>query len=883
MLSATDRFAIRACRAAIWLTTVVACASATADWKDPHEGPQATWRLSEADCGVRILRQQRTFREAHGGSGCENVRLLAGQGTHIYFAYTLGRAPVIAEFAPSLWVKATRPNVQLMARVVLPRSQDPRTGKPLSALVRGDFYTEVGAWQKLFIPEVQKLVQREVVILRSQFGKEVDAREAYIDLIVLNTYCGDGEVDLWIDDLEIAGYVPDADSARGEGAAVGPRLARATTAALQGSLLVINGKPAFPRLIDHQGEPLEYLQSLGFSGVRLSATPTPELLQDARRLGMHLVAPPPPASVRIDETHSPVIAWSLGRRLTGADLDEARETANRLVRIDPQSQRPCAASVESKLDEYSRSAGIIISERAFLGTDLETQDYAFWLKQRAETMRPGTPFWASVDTIPAAPLREQAALLCPHSTPLWEVNPEVLRCQAYTAIAAGARGLVFRSDTPLDDSPTGRLRADVLKLMNQELMLLDPWTSSGRLREELPAPAPARTVVLQAERSRVVLMTHHGPALQYVAGPTTAENAALVIPGTPVTDRPFLITPAGLKELRGSHGSAGLKFTLEQPGLASAVVITQDAPAVTHLFRNTHDARIGVARLQSQLTSYRLATTTAVDRELAALGRPLASADKWLGEAKSYVERSQKLMESGDTEGLHKFLRKAEEGIARVRRGHWEQTAAVFPSPASSPCIAGFTLLPLHWELADRLMKGSWTANQLPGGEMETLDTLLQSGWKQERSEPAGVTADVSLAVNGPHSGSAALRLFAAGQAGATSAGVLERPLVTITSAPIAVKPGQVVRIHGWVHIPQPLTGSREGLWIYDSLAGPSLAERVLQTRGWREFTLYRAAPRSGTMRLNFALMGLGEVLLDDVQVTLLQPEPVREFSARRD
>ena len=71
----------------------------------------------------------------------------------------------------------------------------------------------------------------------------------------------------------------------------------------------------------------------------------------------------------------------------------------------------------------------------------------------------------------------------------------------------------------------------------------------------------------------------------------------------------------------------------------------------------------------------------------------------------------------------------------------------MFPSPASSPCIAAFPLLPLHWELAERLGKGSWTGNALPGGEMEVLETMLQAGWKQERSEPAGVKADaVSVA-----------------------------------------------------------------------------------------------------------------------------------------
>ena len=59
---------------------------------------------------------------------------------------------------------------------------------------------------------------------------------------------------------------------------------------------------------------------------------------------------------------------------------------------------------------------------------------------------------------------------------------------------------------------------------------------------------------------------------------------------------------------------------------------------------------------------------------------------------------------------------------------------------------------------------------------------------------------------------------------------------------------------------------------IYDTLAGPALAERIPVTEGWREFVLYRAAPYGGEVRLVFALTGLGEAWLDDVSITLHDP-----------
>ena len=97
-------------------------------------------------------------------------------------AHAFPDAPVIAELAPSLWVKADKPHLQLMLRVVLPRNVDQASGKPLTALLRGDMYTDVGNWQQLRVPDPATLFARETIALRTQFGKEVDAREAYIDL-----------------------------------------------------------------------------------------------------------------------------------------------------------------------------------------------------------------------------------------------------------------------------------------------------------------------------------------------------------------------------------------------------------------------------------------------------------------------------------------------------------------------------------------------------------------------------------------------------------------------------------------------------------------------------------------------------------------------------
>ena len=47
-------------------------------------------------------------------------------------------------------------------------------------------------------------------------------------------------------------------------------------------------------------------------------------------------------------------------------------------------------------------------------------------------------------------------------------------------------------------------------------------------------------------------------------------------------------------------------------------------------------------------------------------------------------------------------------------------------------------------------------------------------------------------------------------------------------------------------------------------------------TQGWRELTLYRAVPQNGDLTVTFALTGIGEAWIDDLAVSLMDPEPVR-------
>src|SRR5690606_2092315 len=172
----------------------------------------------------------------------------------------------------------------------------------------GDSYGTPGTWQKLAISDMTRLVERQARVLRLQLGTEIDIREAYIDKLVLNAYTEPGSTNVWFDDLEVRGLVAVNDVLAGE-SKVRQAAHQAPTSQprveLDGSVLVADSRPIAVRLIEHNGESLEWLQAMGFNAVLLREPPTEAQLRQAEEIGLWLVAPPPRAEGRIVVSDAP--------------------------------------------------------------------------------------------------------------------------------------------------------------------------------------------------------------------------------------------------------------------------------------------------------------------------------------------------------------------------------------------------------------------------------------------------------------------------------------------------------------------------------------------------------------------------------------------------
>jgi hypothetical protein len=917
--------------AALLLTGVSVAAPARAQepGRAVFEGQQAAWRDAGGDARYRVEQHQWIQGMSPSGRGCEWLRLVGEGGSFVYFSREIGRPRVYEELAPSVWVKSDRAGLQLIARIVLPRTADSRTGRPAVTLISGPSYSAVGRWQQLRFDGMIRRLNEQIRVLHVELGPHVDGREAYVDALLLNVYGGPGVTNVWIGDLDVAGYVTvnepkvERTTAPGEPAAgwnagrtasamgnAGPQPGysetnvaawnagsavahvsaveeKRPTVQMLGSELRVDGRPMLPRIVQHRGEPLEALKRLGFNAVWLERLPEWEVLEEAKRLGLWLVCPPPhpgPDDVEgrlpplpmtaIGPQFDGVLAWNLGSNLAPSELEATRRWADQVRGADRHSVRPLICRPTSDLHGFSSVTDVLLADRRPLGTSLDLADYGQWLRKQALLARASTSIWATVQTQPSEALRRQLAALEPATPPPLSAPPEQIRLLAYTAIASGSRGLLFLSDTPLDASdPETRQRATALELLNLELELLEPWAAAGNfLTAAETNVAEVTGAMLRTDHARLLLPIWSAAGSQYVPPQSATNTLSLVVPGVPEGYSAFEITPSGVQPLRHNRGTGGEHVRLNEFGLTTQVLWAHDPTVIASVQRRAASTGREAAELQRQLAAHQLGSVQAT-AALLAPRTPIRQSAAWLESAQRSLQACNGQLAASDWAGAAVSAQRATRALRLTERAYWQAATkeSWLLSPLTSPAAVRFDTLPLHWRFRDRIMTSRYGPNVLVGGDFEDLDTMLRAGWQHIQRPTPNVQSAADLVPEAAHFGRLGLRLKAAAEDPEHPPAVLELAPAMFVTPGVPVEAGQVVCIHGWVNVPASIVGNVDGLLVIDSFSGEALAERIQRTNGWRQFAMYRAATQSGTLSVIFALSGLGEARIDDVAIEVLQ------------
>ena len=688
---------------------------------------------------------------------------------------------------------------------------------------------------------------------------------------------------MWIDDLELPGLVKparsDVDQATWNQPEVRGTPRKVREVHRSGMQLLVDGKPIFPRIVEHRGEPLAMLRDMGFTGVKLDRPPSRAILDEATAAGMWLVCPPPaPQSdgrsltvPTLGTEYEPVLVWDLGENLTGGEFDRLVQWAELVRRADRHLARPLMCDALTDLRIYSRHVDMLRPFRRPLGSSLELVDYLTWLRERPRLARPGTPFWTTIQTHPNWSVVEQVRLLAGDDAPSPAIRSEHLQLLVYTAVAAGARGLIFESQQPLDrDDPATKARRAALELLNLELELIEPWVSSGTLVTTLTSPdGEIRATLLQLQRSRLLLPLWLKRGAQYAAGQSSANGVSLIVPGVPDSNQAFEVLPTSLRPVDHKRVAGGVRVTLPEFGLTSAVLLTQDPLEITSMSRSVARYSQRAAQLHVELAQARVAEAEQLARQLGQAGQQVHLV--WVSAAHGKVKAAQAALASQQWELAYLEAARAMRPLRVMERHYWDAAWQQGGAVVADPLLVSGTTFPGHWPLLQRLNAAQVGANRLPGGDCENRQRMVSSGWKHVQHPQDGLDSSAELVPGTPHSGQFSLRMRVWPQDAEQPPELVESPPIWITSAPVEVQAGELVRIRGFVRVPAPIVGNVDGLMIIDSLAGPALAERIALAEQWREFTLYRVAPRDEAMTVTFALTGIGEAWIDDITI-----EPLR-------
>jgi hypothetical protein len=437
-------------------------------------------------------------------------------------------------------------------------------------------------------------------------------------------------------------------------------------------------------------------------------------------------------------------------------------------------------------------------------------------------------------------------------------------------------------------------------LLNRELELIEPWaaaaaTKSGLLGLDATGENPELSAaVLQTDLTRVLLPIWLGQSGQYVLGQSAGNNVTFVVPGAPESHKALEITTGGLRPVvRHERKRGGMHVQLEEFSVTAMVLLTDDV-TIGRLTRQSLATGPRVARLVRDLAVRKFGLVTGIDSELTRSGHASEDAADWLNDAKRHLESADGALASRNDRLAAAAAERAMRPLRMLERNHWERAVGSVVSPPASPLAASFATLPQHWVFLAELDSAERSRNLLPESGMEDRDRMLAAGWGLSSHSSKGVRASGELAgkdprAGEPYAGQCSLHLSAEPTDPEQTPEVLETPPLWLTTPPVAVQAGQWVRIHGWVRVPKPITGSLDGLLIFDSFGGEPLAERINQTSDWKEFTLYRAAPATTSLRVTLALTGLGEAWIDNLSVEIVtrrpparRPLPLAPLGSRR-
>jgi hypothetical protein len=721
---------------------------------------------------------------------------------------------------------------------------------------------------------------------------------------------------------------------------------------LEPNKLLVQGRPFFPRFLPYHGESLDTLRDLGVNVVWVERRDDQILIDALASRGMWAMAAPPgapqeagivAASASADLTSlqtipastGSILFWTLGTRVPARELRTVQQWGE-LVRDADQTfdrPRPVMADVVGSEREFSRYIPMLGTSRHILHTTVGPLRYREFLSHRQKLALPDSFNWTWIQTEPAVP---NVVTRHPAQHQPVVVEAEQIWMQAWAAVSAGHKAIGYWKEGSLEgDDLASRERRLAIALLNAQIDLLEPWLATGNVVDTIPVevttpgrsgtgqdkglgrsgwstlglramtPARGRTepasveggrsqveaADIHSEFGRLIIPLWYEDGAQFQPGQSAAQDVRILVHGADKAHA-WEVSTTSVEPLVPERVSGGLEIRLPMIDQFTFIIITGDTALADKLIQRMRAVRPRTARLWAELARTRLERVQSLHAELERLAPKVQDASYVLSEAERWLVRAESELKAEQFDATRIHSRWCLQLLRKLQRAHWEHAVARQTAPVSSPHTLCFQTLPDHWRMVAavaRSPKGP-SDNLLRSGDFENLDAVLAAGWQPLAGPGSEVDERVAELHTDAAEGRYCLRL-AAETRSPRNVSSLEGPLVSVTSAPVAVHGGDIVLATGRIRVEQAVSGGPDGLLVYDNVKGTVSALRFQEATSpgrWESFELIREISESRDFRLTFELLGDGDVRVDDVRVVALsRPEvspstPEEDPGARR-
>jgi hypothetical protein len=883
----------RSVRLAVWLLVTLLAHQATAQIYDSLDAYPPRWYLDRSDCDARVLHQGHLVDGGVGGGACETITLEATHGTEALLVYPIEPVRPLDDLVARVSVMSAKKGARIGLRVRFPHLRDPETRRPVAIVVYGAGYELPGDFASIGIGAIERPLRLKFVALRQQFGRDADLSDPYVDGIVLNAYTGPGKTALRIDELQVEGLIP-----LGEEVALGmksPSLGGEANLADQSGAIQSQrispdatavGQPmfdsAFPsgtvtRILQHNGEPLFWVRSLGFDAVLLSSAPDAAILREAIRARVKLYAPAPSApEPAIESLLDPIAGWflGLGQAMDSRQVDEFALQSQRLRKWPQRWQRPLIGAPSESWSQYAPWLDAMVDDlpprnRGLRG-DEEVAQMVETRRRLGEQVETGVGIFSMP---PESMLRQVDAIAEAIGAPPAEsFRWHAMWVQAMRSLEVAPRAILFRSSRPLSSGlPIDDQRSLALSYVNRTLAMIAPWVATG-------TPAPPPSVV--GAPYRCTRLTNNGTEMLILT--TLASRGSEVLAGDGETLE-ILLNPSDAAKTvwRMTHFSAeritpestatGARLSIVSPDVVEIVVLSTD-PATggrlaTSAERFARQAGLDRWQLAEELVrrnneNWTMATAMrATDR---------TQPTNLVTVAEQTLAQAEPAYRAGDTDTTLRMARRAD---AWALRGEWQLAEALMPDwprPTSCP-PTDMGAFPIQATWRALMDDAGWGVNRLATGTLDTPDLIEGHRWTFGQRMKDRAKSELLHVQRGTYQGPGALRARVSPLADDPLPGGYEGTVIQIRSPSVHVQAGKAIRIDAMVRT-LGFGAPHQGLLVYDTIGGQEMGVLIRGRADWTPVRLYRQTTEATEVHVMFEVIGAGEATIDDVQLKIWEP-----------